>query len=123
MTPAFEAEINRQANLMRTRVSGDVAVAHMMEAVMAVEALLPQLDPGFTILTDLSGLNSMELECAAHFSRIMDLCKARGVSRVVRVIPDPSKDIGLNILSIIHYGSGVQILTCRTLAEGERALS
>jgi hypothetical protein len=41
---------------------------------------------------------------------------------VVRVIPDPHRDIGLQIMSIFHYGGDVQILTCQTLAEAEEIL-
>jgi hypothetical protein len=122
MMPVFEAEICRQGEVVRTRFSGVVTAAHMVGAVLDFEKLLPRVRPGFSILADLSAVDSMELECAPHMSRIMDLCKARGVGAVIRVIPDPSKDIGLNILSIIHYGTGVRILTCRTLEEGESAL-
>ena len=122
MTAAFEALIDDTGSLMRTRFFGVVTAAHMAGALAAVEALLPRLRPGFTVLTDLSGLDSMEVECGRDLSRIMDHLKTSGVSRVVRVIPDRSKDIGFNILSIIHYRKGVQILTCTTLAEGERAL-
>lgn len=122
MRPVFEAKICRQGDVLRTRFSGVVTAAHMVGAVLEIEKLLPRVHPGFSILADLTGVDSMELECAPHYSRIMDLCKARGVGSVIRVIPDPSKDIGLNILSIIHYGTGVRIITCRTLEEGERAL-
>ena len=123
MAANFEAELNRQDNVLRTRFSGVVTAAHMAEALAQFEGLLPQLGPGFPILTDLSGLESMELECAPPLARIMELSKARGVSMVVRVIPDAHKDIGLKILSIIHYGRGVRIVTLKTLAEGEQTLA
>jgi len=122
MKPVFEAAVDPQANVVRTRFSGNVTAAHMVGIVAEIEEALAQVRAGFAIMTDLSGLDSMELECAPLFSRIMDLCRAKGVAKVVRVIPDPSKDIGLNILSITHYRSWVQILTCRTLDEGERGL-
>ena len=41
---------------------------------------------------------------------------------VVRVIPDPYKDIGLNIVSLFHYPRRVRIVTCETLEEAMRAL-
>ena len=122
MRPAVEFKIERQGSLLRTRFFGVVTAAHMVKGVVAFEEVLPEVRRGFSILADLSEVDSMELECAPHFSKIMDLCKARGVGSVIRVIPDPTKDIGFNILSIIHYGAGVQILTCRTLEEAERAL-
>jgi hypothetical protein len=53
----------------------------------------------------------------------MDLCNKHGIEMVVRVIPDPQKDIGLNILSLFHYRRRVRIVTCKTLAEAMRALA
>jgi hypothetical protein len=42
---------------------------------------------------------------------------------VVRIIPDPRKDIGLSIMSVFHYRRGVRIVTCETLAEALSALA
>jgi hypothetical protein len=36
---------------------------------------------------------------------------------VVRVVPDPHKDIGLNILSQFHYGPKIKLVTFESLAE------
>ena len=36
---------------------------------------------------------------------------------MTRVMPDPHKDIGLNILSQFHYGPEIQIATFETLAD------
>jgi hypothetical protein len=52
----------------------------------------------------------------------MDLCNEKGASLVVRVIPDPYRDIGMQIMSIFHYGGSVQILTCQTLAQANEIL-
>jgi hypothetical protein len=52
----------------------------------------------------------------------MDRLRAGGIRTVIRAIPDPNKDIGLKILSIIHYRRGVRIVTCDSRAEAERAL-
>jgi len=41
---------------------------------------------------------------------------------VVRVIPDPHKDIGLNILSQFHYGPQIKLATFESLAEAFSAL-
>jgi hypothetical protein len=41
---------------------------------------------------------------------------------VVRVIPDPHRDIGMTIMSVFHYRGGVKIFTCQTLAEAEETL-
>jgi hypothetical protein len=42
---------------------------------------------------------------------------------VVRVIPDPRKDIGLNMLSLFHYRRGIRIVTCMTLEEATKTLA
>jgi hypothetical protein len=47
----------------------------------------------------------------------MDLCSAGGVSSVVRVIPDPTKDIGFNIIARFHMPAPVRMETHETLAE------
>jgi hypothetical protein len=44
------------------------------------------------------------------------------VSKVIRIIPDPRKDIGLRILSLFHYDRGVRILTFHDRNEAEKAL-
>jgi hypothetical protein len=45
------------------------------------------------------------------------------VELVVRVIPDPTKDIGLNILSVFHYRHRVRVVTCQTMEEAARLLA
>ena len=116
-------EVDVARNRVYTRYSGNVTAAVMEAGAQRVEALLPQLRPGFAVLADLSGLELMELECGLHIARIMDLCKAHGVAMVVRVIPDQKKDIGLNILSLVHYRGKVRLVTCETLAEAEKILN
>jgi anti-anti-sigma regulatory factor len=82
-----------------------------------LQDLMGQLKPGFILLVDMSNLESMDGSCAQELGAIMDLCRMRGVSTVVRVIPDPSKDIGFNILSHFHYHPQVKTRTHATLAE------
>jgi len=42
---------------------------------------------------------------------------------VTRVMPDPHKDIGLNILSQFHYGPEIQIGTFQTLADALQSMA
>ena len=37
-------------------------------------------------------------------------------------IPDPSKGIGMNILTIFHYPDQLRVVTCQNLAEAVKAL-
>ncbi len=119
----FEVQTDALPDLVRVRYFGHVTAAGAKGCCAEVERVLPQTRAGFTVLTDLSAIDSMDLDCVSHLTRIMDLCRAKGIGTVVRVIPDPDKDIGFNILSIIHYRRGVRIATCETLAEAERMVN
>jgi anti-anti-sigma regulatory factor len=119
---SFEIQADAPRNLLRIRFLGHVTPARMQACLAAVESHLPKMRAGFTLLTDLSGLDEMDLDCVTALTKTMDRMRASGVGLVVRVVPDPSKDIGLKILSIIHYRRGVRIVTCETPAEAERAL-
>lgn len=116
----FEVRTDGLPDLVRIRYVGRVTAAGTKACCAEIERLLPEVRAGFTVLTDLSALDSMDLDCVPHLTKIMDLSRAKGVGTVVRVIPDPDKDIGFNILSIIHYRRGVRIVTCETLAEAEK---
>jgi hypothetical protein len=61
--------------------------------------------------------------CAPEIGKLMELCAQKGVGTLVRVIPDPRKDIGLNILSLFHYGPRVRAVTCQTMSEAAELLS
>ena len=124
MTTKFDVEIatDETRNLMRIRFHGNVTAAAMKSALTNMHEPLRRVQPGFTVLTDLSDLEMMELDCVESLTRIMENFKAHEVGTVVRVIPDPAKDIGFNILSLTHYRRGTKVITCETLAEAERAI-
>ena len=120
--PKCEVEIDATRNLITVRYRGHIAAADMKAYSERVRGMLPLLRPGFTFLTDLSALEAMELDCAIELTRVMDACRTRGIGTVVRIIPDSSKDIGFNILSIIHLRRGVRVVTCQTAEQAERAM-
>jgi hypothetical protein len=109
-------------NRIEVRYQGRVGAADVELVHREVMELLPLMRSGFTFLADLSGLESMDLDCAPFITRIMDSCSAGGIGTVVRIVPDSRKDIGLNILSIIHYRRGVRVLTCENSTEAARVL-
>jgi hypothetical protein len=121
-TPTVVITADSARNLLKVQFRGRVTVTAMADYVKRVENLLPQLRAGFAVLTDLSHLESMELDCVRPLTKVMDMCRIHGVRTVVRVVPDPEKDIGFNILAITHYRRGVRVIKCATLAEAERAL-
>ena len=122
LTSPIEVQLHLPKNILRIRYFGVVTAGHMRQGADDMPGHLAQLKQGFTVLTDLSRLEQMEIDASSHLARIMDLCKAAGVGRVIRIMPDRHKDIGLTILSLIHYRRKIPIITCDTLAEAERAL-
>jgi hypothetical protein len=119
----IEATVDKSANLLKVCYTGHVGPEESRRGAKQIELLLSELQPGFRLLTDLRALEVMDLGCVPDIEHVMDLCDDRGIGMVVRVIPDPRKDIGLNILSLFHYRRGVRILTCATLQEAEQALA
>src|SRR5438045_7425881 len=104
------------------------AVQHVTEEQAKLTArrlhdLLDDVAPGFRVLADFRWLESMDSAAAPHVARIMDMLAEKGVSSVTRVMPDPHKDIGLNILSQFHYGSEIQIATFQTLADALQSMA
>jgi hypothetical protein len=83
----------------------------------AVRPHLDRLRPGFVLLSDLTGLKSMDPACAEGVGTIMEAVSERGATLVLRVIPDPSKDIGLNLISLFHYRKPLRVQTLSSLAE------
>jgi hypothetical protein len=118
----FQVELDKSKNVLKLAYSRHVGPDETQACEERIKVLLPDLQPGFQLLSDLSGLEEMEIACVPYIRRIMELCKQSGVGRIMRVIPDPRKDIGLNILSLFHYPRDLPILTFATLAEATAAL-
>ena len=119
----FQVEADKAKNLLEISYSQHVGPEDTKRVEEKIPTLLAELRPGFRLLTDLSGLESMDLTCVPYIKRMMDLCNKQGVEMVVRVIPDPHKDIGLNILSLFHYRRRVRIVTSPTLEEALKVLA
>ena len=116
------AALNKPKQLLFLNFSERVRVDDYKKNREHTEALLTELQPGFRVLVNLTSMESMELDCVPEIAQFMDLSNRLGVSMVVRVIADPSKDIGLNILSLFHYGQNVRTATCATMTEAAAML-
>jgi hypothetical protein len=112
------ATTNLTRQVMVVSYVGRIRPAELKQSREELKALLAGLQPGFRMLADLSQLEAMGLDCRAELGRNMDLFSQAGVGRVVRVIPDPTKDLGLNILAVFHYPNHPVIITCAGVAEG-----
>jgi anti-anti-sigma regulatory factor len=115
-------DVDPAHKLLVIRYSGVVGAEETEKGLEEIRAGLAKLQTGFRLLGDLTELQSMDVACAPFIEKAMDLCNEKGASLVVRVIPDPHRDIGLQIMSIFHYGGDVPIITCETLAEANEIL-
>jgi hypothetical protein len=119
----LEVTADKSANLLKVRYTGLVGAAEAQRSVPLVQQALAELQPGFRLLSDLAGLKEMDLACVPYVEQVMDMCDDRGITTIVRIIPDPHKDIGLNIMSLFHYRRGVRIVTVETSEAAEAALA
>jgi len=118
-----EVGIDKARNLVLVTFRGHVDRAEAQQSRLQVAAVLEGMTPGFRLLTDLSALDAMEYACAPEIQASMDLFRTKGVALVVRVVPDPKKDIGFKVMSYFHYGRTVPVLTLETRAEALEKLS
>jgi hypothetical protein len=119
----YSVEIDKSKRLLVISAAGDVTKEEMREAAKKVRELLRDAEPGLHALTDLRWMNSMDSSAAPHIAEIMDTLTERQVASVTRVVPDPRKDIGFNILSQFHYDPKIQIFTFETLADALQSLA
>ncbi len=118
----IQAAIDKPMNLLTIVYAGRVSAQETRNQLPDLQKLLEWLTPGFCLLTDMTELESMDLQCAPDIEQMMHLCDQRGVEAIIRVIPDPQKDIGMNIMSRFHYGREVRIVTCETMREALEVL-
>jgi len=118
----FRVELDQPGNALLIGYAGHVNVEETHRCARDVQAAVMRVPPGFRLLVDLTGLESMEMACSPVIGSIMEMCNAAGVAEVVRIIPDPTRDIGLQILSFFHYGKDVCIRTCTSTAEARDLL-
>ena len=119
----FVVETDTTKQLLVLSVAGVVTADDSRETVVRVREKLETMGPGFVVLVDFRWLESMRAGSVPFVAEIMDALAAKGVSAVVRVMPDPHRDIGLNILSQFHYGPEVRLMTFETLADAIQALA
>jgi anti-anti-sigma regulatory factor len=114
---------SKSKKLMCVSFIQHVTVNELEQGVEDVKMALSELPDGFKLLVDLSNLESMDLDCAVQIGNVMELCDRKNVGLVVRIIPDPAKDIGLNILTVFHYRHKPRVATCQTITEAIERLS
>src|SRR6476646_3683398 len=113
----YAVELDQSKRLLVIGAAEHITAAEAKLAAERVRDLLRDIPPGFRVLADFRWLHSMDSAAARHIAEIMDALAEKEVASVTRVMPDPHKDIGLNILSQFHYGPEVKITTFEILAD------
>jgi len=109
--------IDETGRVLALSYSGHVTPRQLEDFRKAFHSRVDQLRRGFVLLGDLTNLESMDPGCAEGIGAFMELLSERDMGTVLRVIPDPSKDIGLNLISLFHYRKPVRAYTLPNLAE------
>jgi hypothetical protein len=119
----YAVELDQSKRLLVISAARGVTAEQVKAVAQRVRELLQDIAPGFSVLVDFRWLDLMEAAAAPHLAEIMEILTEKGVASVARVMPDPHKDIGLNILSQFHYGPQIQIATFATLADAVQSVA
>jgi hypothetical protein len=119
----YAVELDQSKRLLVISAAQKVTADEARLAAQRTRELLQDVAPGFRVLADFRWLDSMDSAVARHIAEIMDALAEKKVASVTRVMPDPHKDIGLNILSQFHYGPQIQITTFATLADALQSVA
>jgi hypothetical protein len=118
----FLATTNKPQRLLHLSYIAHVSMAELDRGHEELKGLLMEFPTGFRLLADLGRLDSIDLGAVEIIGKTMELLEQHGLELIVRVIPDPSKDIGFKIIGIFHYKKLPRIITCETMEEAARAL-
>jgi anti-anti-sigma regulatory factor len=113
---------NKEKEILLFSFIGRVRRKELADSHDSTLRLLSELSEGYRLITDLSAVEVIDPDCVHEISRTMQACDEKGVGLLVRVIPDPSKDIGFKILSAFHYAHAPHTVTCETMVEAAKAL-
>ena len=119
----YAVELDESKRLLVISAAQRVTAGQVQAVAQLVRELLQHVEPGIRVLVDFRWLESMDPAAAPHLARIMETLTEERVASVARVMPDPHKDIGLNILSQFHYGPEIQITTFATLADALQSIA
>ena len=118
----FLATTNKVIRLLHISFIGDVEPEEIHEGREMLSEILEDLPTGLLLLVDLERLHFMSKECAPEIGWLMELFDRKGVAQVIRVIPDKTKDIGLQVLYLLHYKNPPPLIVCASILEAENIL-
>jgi hypothetical protein len=118
----FFATINKSKQLLFFNYIDHVTKAELERGYDEIAILLTELSPDFRLLVDYGRMESLDLNAVDIIGKTMELLEHHGLDQLVRVMPDPSKDIGLRIIGIFHFKKKHRIIVCENMAEAARKL-
>ena len=116
------ATSNKTKQLLVLTYVGRVRLEELVSQRAEIKTLATELSSGLRVVADFTHLEVMDRDCISELGLMMETIDHIGVGTVVRVIPDASKDVGLNILTHFHYRKHPHVVTCKSLKEGLQAL-
>jgi anti-anti-sigma regulatory factor len=119
----YSVELDRSKRFLVISALQRVTAEQVKVGAQQMRELLRDAAPGFRLLADFRWLESMDSAAAHQVAATMDTLTEKGVVSVTRVMPDPHKDPGLNILSQFHYDPKIPIATFETLADALQSLT
>ncbi|HXV27738.1 MAG TPA: hypothetical protein VD913_02115 [bacterium] len=109
-------------NTLIIEFEGKIDAVQAEQFYPEIQKIVPEDVKDFRLLSDFTNLDEMDFEVRSTIKKTMDFFNQRGVTEIVRVIPDPGKDIGFGIMSLFHYSKNVIIVTLKTRQEAEEHL-
>jgi anti-anti-sigma regulatory factor len=113
---------DRKRNTVIVEFEGNVDAEQAKQFFADLEKVRPKPENDFKLLTDFSLVDTMEFSVKREIEKAMDLFNARGVTEIIRVIPDANMDIGFNLMSAAHYSKQIKVHTLRSRREAEAYL-
>jgi anti-anti-sigma regulatory factor len=113
---------DHEHNTVIVEFKGNIDAAQAEQFFSDIEQVLPRHGKGFKLLTDFSSVEAMDLAVQRGIKKAMELFNGRGVTEVLRVLPDPDMGIGFNIMSRFRYSKDIRIHTLRSREEAEARL-
>lgn len=109
-------------NAVVIEFAGHIDVAQVERYYPEMLKVIPKGVKGFKLLTDFTLVEEMDAQVQGIIKKIMDILNERGVTEIIRVVPDPEKDFGFNIMSAFHYSKKVKIVVLPSREEAEEQL-
>jgi hypothetical protein len=119
----ISVELNRSGRLLIISATGHVSAEEVEQTAGRVRDLLQQAAPGLHALTDFRWLESIHPSAAPYITEIMGTLARHHVASIIRIIPNPGRDIGLEMLAQFRYSAELPISTVETLVEALDSLS